>query len=88
MTFGFRHDQFGGLIDAVVLAIPIDDDAIDPAADHVGNLIMDLIGICRAVPDVHVVRSTEPQQEMSVNLGGRSRIEQGVDVDLAHIASA
>ena len=60
MRFSFGHDEFCGLIDAVVRTIPIDDDAVDAAADHVRDLIVDLRRVGRTVADVHMVRATEP----------------------------
>jgi hypothetical protein len=61
MLFCFGHDQLGGLINAVVRPVPVDYDAIDPATDHVCDLAMHLRRIGGVVPDVHVIRATEPQ---------------------------
>lgn len=70
MRLGFCHDKLCSLVDAVVRSIPIDDDAIDPPADHVRDLIVDLGCVRGAVANVHVVRPTKPQKQMGVHLGG------------------
>ena len=85
MSLGFRHHEFCGLIDAVVRAIPIDDHAIDSAADHIGNLPVNLRRIGGAVAHIHVVRPSEPKQQVSVDLRARAGIEQGMDIHLADI---
>jgi len=46
MLFGFRHHQLRSQVRIVRGAVPVDDDAIDPAADHVRNLPVNL---CRVV---------------------------------------
>jgi len=60
VSLSFRHHQLCRLIDTVVRSVPIDDDAIDSTTDHVGNLAVDLLGVCRAVTHVHMIRSAEP----------------------------
>jgi hypothetical protein len=76
MFFGFGHDQFGGVINAVVGTVPIDDDSIDSPADHVFDLALHLSGIVRVVAHIHVVGATEPQHQVSVDFGVCSRVEQ------------
>ena len=88
MFFGFRHDELCGLIDAVVRAIPIDDHAIDSAADHVCNLPLDLRWVGGAIAHVHMVRTSEPKQQVSVDLRARTGIEQGMDIHLANTSGA
>ena len=88
MIFGLRHYQLRALVDRIVGAVPINDHAINAAADHVINLALDLCGIGRAVANIHVVRPSEPQQQMGINFRRRTRIQQRVNVDLAHIARA
>jgi hypothetical protein len=55
MSLGFRHYELRRLVDAVVRTVPIDDDAIDAAADHIGDLAMDLGGIGGVVAHIHVI---------------------------------
>ena len=83
-----RHHQLRGLIHRVVRPVPVDDDAIDAAADHVRNLALDLRRVGGAVADIHVVRLAEPQQQVSVDLRRRAGIKQRVNVDLADIPRA
>ena len=88
MTLGLRHYKLCRLIDAVVRAVPVENDAIDTPTDHVRDLIVHLRGVGGTVTNVHVVRPTEPQHEVSVDLAGRARIKQGMYIHLAHIAGA
>ncbi len=60
MALSLCHDEFCGVIDAIVRAIPIKNDALDSTADHVGDLVVDLYGIGGTVAHVHVVRASEP----------------------------
>ena len=53
--FGFRHDHLCGLVLEAIRTVPIDDHAINAAADHVGNLTVDLRRIGGTVAHVHVV---------------------------------
>ena len=88
MSFCLGHYQLGRIIDAVVGAVPVNDHAVDSPADHVRDLIVDLPGVIRVIPDVHVIRTAEPKQQMGVNLRIRSRIKQRVYVDLADVCRA
>ena len=88
MSFGLGHYEFCGLIDAVVRTVPIDDDAIDSAANHVRDLIVNLRRVRGAVADVHVVRFPEPQEQVSVDLGGCAGIKQRVDIYFADVAGS
>ena len=88
MSFRLGHHQFRGLINAVVRAVPVDNHSVNSAADHVRDLAMDLLSIGGAVTYVHVVRSSEPQQQMGVDLGRRAGIEQAVNVDFAYVAGS
>jgi hypothetical protein len=88
MALGFRHNELCRLIDAVVRTVPVENDAIDAPADHVRDLMVQLRGVGGTVPNVHVVRSSEPKYEVSVHLAGRTRIKQGMYVHLAYIAGA
>lgn len=54
MILGFSHDKLGCLIGGTVRTVPINDYAIDTAADHVCDLAFDLCGIRRAVADIHM----------------------------------
>jgi hypothetical protein len=51
MSFRLRHNQFRGLVDAVVGAVPVDNHAVNSAADHICDLPMDLFGVSRPVAD-------------------------------------
>jgi hypothetical protein len=86
MLFRLRHDELRGLIDGVVGSVPVDDDSIDSPADHVINLGVNLRRIGGAVADIHVIRLSEPQKQVGVDLGCSSGVEQGMNVDLADIS--
>ena len=88
MRLSFRHDKLCSPVDAVVRAVPIDNHAVDSPADHVRDLIVDLRRICGTVANADVARPTKPQKQMSVNLGGRARIQQGMYVHFADVAGA
>ena len=88
MGFRFHHHQFRGLVNAVVRTVPVDNHSVDTAADHIGDLPMDLFRVGGAVSDIHVVRSAKPQQQMGVNFRSGSGIEQIVNVDFTDIADA
>ena len=60
MAFRRRHHQLRRLINRIALAVPIDDYAIDAAADHVVDLTLHLCRIRLAVAVVHVARLAEP----------------------------
>ena len=47
---------------------------------------MNLRGIGGVVTDVHVVRASEPQHQMCVDLGRSAGIQQGVHIDLAGVS--
>lgn len=75
VLFRFGHHKLRRLIDAVIRSVPVDYNSIDSATDHVGNLAMDLRGIRGTVADVHVVRASEPQQQVRIHLRGGAGIK-------------
>lgn len=86
MRFRLGHYQLGRLVNTVVGPIPINDDALNAAADHVGNLPMHLRRVVRAVADVHMVRSAKPQKQVSIDLGIRAGVEQRMHIHFADIS--
>lgn len=88
MALSLCHDELCSLIDAVVGTVPIENDAYDTAADHVRDLIMDLRRVGGTVTHVHVVRASEPEHHVGVDLGAGAGIEQRVYVNFAYIAAA
>jgi hypothetical protein len=88
MVFGLGHDQFCGRINRIVGAVPVDDDTIDTAADHVSNLAFHLCRVGGTVADIHVVRSAKPQKHVRVNFDGTPSRQQGMDIDFAYIRGA
>ena len=88
MGLSLSHDELCSLINAVVGAIPIENDAIDSTADHVRNLIVDLRWVGGTVTHIHMVRASEPEHHVGVDLGAGAQIKQRVHVDLAYIADA
>lgn len=76
MTLRFCHYEFGGVVFAVVRTVPVNDHAVDAAADHIGDLLMNLSGVRGVVANAHVVRSSEPHHHVRINFGGRRWIEQ------------
>lgn len=83
--FCLRHNQLSCVIDAVVRPVPVDDHSIDAAADHVCNLAVNLGRIVRSVPDIHVVRTAEPQHQVSVDFGRRTWVQQSMNIDFADV---
>jgi len=88
MILRFCHHKFGGVVFAVVRTVPVNDHAVDTAADHVGDLLMNLSGIRGVVANVHVVRSSKPHHHVCVDLGGRPWIQQRVHVHFADVSGA
>lgn len=88
MLFSLCHHQLGGLIDGIAGPVPVDDDAVNSAADHVLDLIVNLRGIVGVVADVHVVGFSKPQKQVCVDLGRGAGIEQRVNINLADIGCA
>jgi hypothetical protein len=88
MVLGFRHDQLRRLIDRVVGTVPVDDHAVDAAADQVRDLALNLIRVGGAVADIHVLRPAKPQKQVRIHLRRRPGIEQRMDVDLAYVTGA
>ena len=88
MALGLRHHELCCLIDAVVRTVPVENDAVDATADHVRDLLVHLYSVSGTVTNVHVVRSSEPQHEVSVHFAGRARIKQRMHIHLAHISGA
>ena len=88
MGLGFGHNEFCGLVDAVVRPVPVNDHAINTTTDHVRDLTVNLRRVGRVVADIHVVRRAEPQEQVSIDFGIRARVEQGVNVNLTDIGGA
>lgn len=86
MLFGFRHHQLRGLVRVILIAVPVDNDSINTAADHVRDLRVNLRRIVRAVTDIDVNRVSPPGHKVGDDLGIVSGIEQAVDVYLADVA--
>lgn len=88
MSFGLRHDLERGLIDGITRTVPIENHAIDSAADHVIDLILDLRRTGRVVADIHMARLPEPENHVGIDFGCRTRIEQRVHIDLADVSGS
>ena len=88
MLLGFVHHQLGSLVGIVFVAIPIDNDAIDTAADHVRDLIMDLHRVVRVVADIYVARIAPPWHEVCDHFGIGSGIQQRMNIDFADVPRA
>lgn len=86
MSFSLCHDLERGLIDGITRTVPIEDHAIDSAADHVINLVFHLCRTGRVVADIHMVRLAEPENHVGVDLSCRTRIQQGMHIDLADVS--
>ena len=68
-------------------AIPINDDSIQAAGHHIGDLLFDLLRVVRDVADAAVVLgAAEPRHEVCIDFGCGARIEQRPRGNLAHIA--
>ncbi len=83
--FSFSHHEFRRVVDAVVWAIPVDDDSVDSSTNHVIDLTVNLRRIAGVVAHIHMIGTAEPQQEMSEHFAVGAGVEQRVDVDFAHI---
>lgn len=88
MVFRLGHDELCRLVDSVVGTVPIDDYAIDAAADHVINLALYLGRIGGTIADIHVVGLSEPEEQVSVNLGRGSPVKQRMNIHLADVSGA
>lgn len=88
MLLRLRHHQAGRLVDAVARPVPVDDHAVDPAADHVGDLVMDLVGIDRTVADVDVARLAPPHHHVRIHPRRVARIQQRMHIHLADVSRA
>jgi hypothetical protein len=88
MLLRLGNDEGGSLIADVALSVPIDDDSVNAAADHVVNLPGYLLGIGGTVADIHVIRAPKPQYEVGVDGSGGVGVQQGMNVDLTDIAGA
>jgi len=88
VSLGFGHDGLRCLINRVVGTVPVDDYAIDPAADHIVDLVLDLPGVGGVVTDIHVLRASEPEEHVGVNLRRSAGIKQRVNIDFTYISSA
>ena len=89
MLFDFCHYRQRSLIgERVPKSIPVDDHALNTAADHVGNLTVNLRRILGVVTDTHMAWIAKPGHQMRVHLGTRSGIQERMDVHLAGIASS
>ena len=89
MLFGFRHHRQRCLVgERIAKSIPVDDHTLNAAANHVRDLTVDLRGILRAVPDVHMARIAKPRHQMRVHLAARTRIQERMDVQFAGVAHA
>ncbi len=88
MILSFRHDQLCRLIDRIVRTVPVDDDAVDAAADHICDLALHLIRVGGTVADIHVLRPAKPKKQVCIDFRCCSRVEQRMDVDFADVAGA
>lgn len=88
MAFRGRHYELRCLIFGIVRSVPVDDHAINAAADHVVDLAVDLVRVGRTVAHVHMIRLSEPDHQVGVDLGTVSRIQQGMHVDFADVSCA
>lgn len=87
VRLGFIHDHFRGLVDGITRAVPVQNDAVNSAADHVLNLFLDLDGIGGVVAHIHVVRLPEPQHHVSEDLGRSTGVKQRMNIHLADVGS-
>lgn len=77
MLFDFRHYRQSSLIaERVPKSVPVDNHALNTAADHVRNLTVNLRRILRVVTNAHMAWITKPGHQMRVHLGARSRIQE------------
>jgi hypothetical protein len=88
MRLGLRHNLECRLIHGIAWPIPVENHSVDTAADHVVDLGRNFCRIGGVVSDVHVVRLAEPENHVRINLRGRARVEQRVNIHLAHISGA
>ena len=85
MLLDLLHDFERSDVGRVAGAVPVNDEAVDAAADHVLDLFVDLGFVPGDVADLHVAMIAEPGHEVSDDLSGRAGIEQRADIKLADI---
>src|SRR6185312_12978377 len=68
-------------------AVPVNDYSIEPPANHVRDLLVDLQRIIGAVTNINVITEAEPWHEMGVKLHSRSRIKQSCRRDFTDIST-
>ncbi len=88
MRLGLRHYLERRLIHRIARPIPIENHSVDAAADHVVDLGRNFCRIGGVVSDIHVVGLAEPENHVSINFRGRTRVKQRVNINLAHISGA
>jgi hypothetical protein len=77
MLFDFRHHRQRSLIgESVPKSVPVDNHALNTAADHVRNLTVDLRRILGVVTNAHMAWIAKPGHQMRVHLGTRSGIQE------------
>jgi len=70
MLLHFLHNaKCGGVGEWIARAIPVDDDAIDAAADHVSDLAVNLRWVLRVVADSHVSWVAKPGHQVRIDFG-------------------
>ncbi len=67
--FSLFHDLESSEITGGSVPVPVNDDAINAAADHVLNLPCDLLGTGGVITYIHVAGSAEPAHQVRINLG-------------------
>jgi len=83
---GLSPQIIGGKVRAGFAApVPVDDGSVNPTAQHVIHLLLHLQEVAGNIADIHVVAKAEPGNQMGVNLGRRSGIEQAADGRFADV---
>ena len=86
MLFRFGHHSKRGCIrEGVPRPVPVNDDAINSATDHVPDLTMNLRWILRVVAHAHVARITKPRHEVRIDLCAVARVQQRVHIHFADV---
>ena len=87
MLLHFLHHANRSSVCVVCGTVPINDQSIDAAADHVHDLAVNLSLVPGNVADLHVTVIAEPRHEVGNDLRARARIQKCMNILLADICS-
>lgn len=75
------------MLAGLAASIPVDNGAVEPAAQHVIDLLLHLQRVTGDVTYIHVIAKPEPGNKVRVDFGGGSGVEQAADRLFADIGA-